>query len=89
MTVFAAKKSAGQTNSPAAKKQKPSKQRSSSSSSDEDICIICMENLPRKLNRFNSIKCNTCKRPVHLKCATMTSSFFTCKHCETDSENED
>lgn len=41
--------------------------------------------MPTNLTRNNSIKCNTCKRPVHLKCADIKNSFY-CKHCERDSE---
>lgn len=49
-----------------------------------DFCIICMDSLPKKLIPNNSIECFECKRPVHLKCAKMTSSVFVCKNCDTD-----
>lgn len=75
---------------PARKRAK--KKLSSSSPSDDDtdddedahFCIICIKTMPRKLSRYNSIECNTCKRAVHLKCANMQNSFFTCKNCESD-----
>ncbi|KYN00588.1 hypothetical protein ALC62_08638 [Cyphomyrmex costatus] len=51
---------------------------------DVDFCIICLKNLPRKLTRYNAVECNMCKRPVHLKCAKIHTSYFTCKNCESD-----
>lgn len=58
--------------------------RHSSSSSNTDFCILCMKDLPKKLNKNNSINCNTCDRPVHLKCANITGSYYTCHNCDTD-----
>lgn len=55
-----------------------------SDSEDEDFCIICKGVMPKKLNRNNSIHCNTCDRPVHLKCANLTAGYYTCIHCESD-----
>lgn len=55
-----------------------------SSSEDEDFCIICMKGMPLVLTAFNSIECNSCKRPVHLKCANMRYGFFTCSNCNSD-----
>lgn len=48
---------------------------SSSDSEDTDFCIICLKLMPTKLTKRNSIECNTCKRPVHLKCAKMTGGI--------------
>lgn len=55
---------------------------------DVDFCIICLTLLPNKLTAQNSIKCNECRRPVHLKCANMRRSFFTCKHCDSELDDE-
>lgn len=57
-----------------------------SASEDDDFCIIFIEVLPKKLTAANFIKCKVCKRPVHLKCACMTRGYFTCKHCDSDSD---
>ncbi|XP_018395735.1 PREDICTED: uncharacterized protein LOC108774189 [Cyphomyrmex costatus] len=43
---------------------------------DADFCILCLKLLPKKLTAFNSIQCNSCERPVHLKCANMRTSFL-------------
>lgn len=71
-----------------AKKQKanPAKKtrRLDSSSSEEDFCIICLETMPKRLTKSNSIKCNECGREVHLKCANITTSYFTCVNCESE-----
>lgn len=80
----------GRTSSPA-KRAKPSKRSKKQESSDEededeDFCIICMETLPRKLTASNSVHCNECDRPVHLKCADMHASYFTCANCASDVE---
>lgn len=72
------------------KKSSPSPPSTSSSddqddaNEDIDFCIICMKNMPLKLSRHNSIECNTCKRAVHLNCANMRASFFTCPNCTSD-----
>lgn len=66
------------------KKSSSSEEDDDNEEEDVDFCIICMKNIPRKLTRYNSIKCNMCKRAVHLKCANMRTSFFTCKNCESD-----
>lgn len=76
------------------KKVTPSKKTneasSSSSPSETDFCIICLQPMPTKLTRNNSIACNTCKRDVHLKCANIKNSYFTCVHCDSEfSEEED
>lgn len=65
---------------------KPSKVSSSEDDEDVDFCLICLALLPKKLNAANSIHCNVCDRRVHLKCAGKTASYFTCKHCFSDSE---
>lgn len=54
----------------------------SSDEEDVDFCIICMRNMPTKLNRNNAIHCNECDRAVHLKCANMKTGYFTCSQCE-------
>ncbi|XP_043467262.1 uncharacterized protein DDB_G0283697-like isoform X2 [Leptopilina heterotoma] len=51
---------------------------------DSDFCILCSELLPKNLTAFNSVNCNSCQRPVHLKCANMRTSYFTCEHCNSD-----
>lgn len=61
----------------------------SSASEDDDFCIICIKKMPKKLTTANSIKCNSCKRPVHLKCADMRRSYYTCKHCDSDLDEEE
>ncbi|XP_031632567.1 uncharacterized protein LOC116346566 [Contarinia nasturtii] len=62
--------------------------KKSSSTSDEDVdfCMICMQNLPAKLTSANSIECNKCKRPFHLKCVHLTRSYFTCQNCDSDAD---
>lgn len=69
-----------------ASKQNPPKKRrrSSSSPSESDFCTICLGPMPKKLTKNNSIDCMECKRPVHLKCANMTRSYYICKHCESE-----
>lgn len=84
----------GSTSTPAkppAKRGRPStrskKQKSSEEEDeDEDFCIICMKMLPKKLTASNSVHCNECDRPVHLKCADMRASYFTCANCASDVE---
>lgn len=68
--------------------KRPKAKTSPSSDEDEDFCIICLTLMPNILTASNSIKCNTCQRPVHLKCANMSESYFTCKHCDTDYDEE-
>lgn len=80
----------GGTSMPA-KRAKPSKRSKEQKSSDEededeDFCIICMKTLPKKLTFSNSVHCNECDRPVHLKCADMRASYFTCANCASDVE---
>lgn len=72
---------------PSAKRTKA--KESPPSDDDVDFCLICLDLLPRKLTAANSIKCNECSRPVHLKCADMRASYFTCKHCASDFEDEE
>lgn len=76
------------------KKVAPSKKTNEASSSsypsEKDFCIICLQPMPNKLTKNNSIACNTCKRDVHLKCANIKNSYFTCVHCDSEfSEEED
>lgn len=72
-------------NTPASKKRKVrGKSKEEDEEEDVDFCIICMKNMPKKMNRQNTIHCNVCDRAVHLKCAGMTASNWTCKHCISD-----
>lgn len=76
------KKQSQSKQTPTAKRTK--RRHSSSSPSDSDFCIICLETMPKKLTKNNSIKCMEYKRPVHLKCVNMTDSFFICQNCDSD-----
>lgn len=69
--------------------QKSKKYISSSSPSEADFCIICMKELPPKLTKNNSIECNECHRPVHLACANIQNSYFTCIHCDSEFSEEE
>ncbi|XP_033221202.1 uncharacterized protein LOC117175604 [Belonocnema kinseyi] len=74
---------------PTPKKAKPPAKRSKANPSplsdeDADLCTICLKFLPTTLTAFNSIKCISSKRLVRLKCANMRTSFYTCKHCDSD-----
>lgn len=51
---------------------------------DVDFCIICMENMPKNLTQYNFVNCNMCNRAVHLKCANIRASYFTCANCESE-----
>jgi len=62
----------------------PAKAMSSSSDEEEDFCIICKGAMPKKLNRNNAIHCNVCDRAVHLKCACITTGYYTYVHCKSD-----
>lgn len=84
----ATKKKATPPAKPPAKRTKQTK-KSPSSDEDADFCIICLKILPRVLTAANSIQCNECERPVHLKCANMQASYFTCKHCSSDLDEEE
>jgi len=67
------------------KKVKRSKPSSSSSEEDRDFCLNCTKLMPHKLTMNNSIKCNICERPFHLKCVDMGNrSHFTCGNCNSD-----
>lgn len=69
--------------------QKSKKDASSSSPSEADFCIICLKELPPKLTKNNSIECNECHRPVHLACANIQNSYFTCIHCDSEFSEEE
>lgn len=85
-TLIKSKKKTSTKSAPAKKQRRDS---SSSTSSEEEFCTICLKQMPKKLNRNNSVNCNVCKRPVHLKCANVTASYYTCVHCDSDySDNE-
>ncbi|XP_043471657.1 uncharacterized protein LOC122504561 [Leptopilina heterotoma] len=69
----------------------PSKKRvRKSTSSDEEveeICLECKQVLPKKLNHNNSIYCDTCDIPYHLKCVNMQGrNYFTCNNCDSHDE---
>ncbi|XP_058817360.1 U6 snRNA phosphodiesterase 1 [Topomyia yanbarensis] len=50
---------------------------------DVDFCMICNKLMPAKLTRKNSIECEICDRPFHLKCVGMTNrTTFTCINSE-------
>lgn len=78
---------------PPQKKVTPTKKKnetsSSSSPSETDFCIICMQPMPSKLTKNNSIACNVCKREVHLKCANIQNSYYTCIHCDSEYSEEE
>lgn len=59
-----------------------------SSAEGADFCIICLKTMPPNLTRNNSIRCDTCNRAVHLKCTDMLASYFRCKHCDSDYDEE-
>lgn len=68
-----------------AKKSKPqarARYTRSNSPEDQDFCIICMQPMPPRLSKKNSINCNTCDRAVHMSCANMYAGGFTCENCE-------
>ncbi|KYM95850.1 hypothetical protein ALC62_13501 [Cyphomyrmex costatus] len=93
LTKQAAKRGRKATKRTKATPSKPSAKRikakeSSPSDDDMDFCIICLDLLPRNLTAENSIKCNECS-PVHLKCAEMRASYFTCKHCASDEQSDE
>lgn len=47
-----------------------------------DICMLCQEPWTQKQNKNNTIHCDDCERPAHLKCARVTRAGFTCLDCE-------
>lgn len=52
---------------------------------DRDFCMLCADLLPKRMNRNNTIHCNTCDRPYHLKCVDMGGrSYYTCANCDSD-----
>lgn len=70
-----------------AKKSKPqtrARYTRANSPEDLDFCIICMQHMPSKLTKNNSINCNSCDRAVHLRCARVNAGGFTCENCEFD-----
>lgn len=71
------------------KKPSPEEKSPSSASGDDDFCTICLKKMPKRLTSKNSIKCCVCKREVHLKCAEIKHSCYTCKHCDSDLDVED
>lgn len=73
---------------PARKPKKKVSPPDTSSSSDDDMCGICGDALPKRLDRNNSIKCNTCKKDFHARCAKFSNSYFTCRDCDTDLDTD-
>lgn len=57
-----------------------------SETEDRDFCLICLELLPMIQNKFNVISCNGdgCTNSVHLRCANLRASYYTCPHCDDD-----
>lgn len=53
-----------------------------------NLCVQCLDVLPPNHTRFNTITCNECKRVAHLKCAPMRFSYFNCKNCDSDLDDE-
>lgn len=58
--------------------------KKSTSGVDIDFCIICLQQMPLRLNHNNSIACIECNREVHLGCANMTGSIFVCQNCNSE-----
>jgi len=50
-------------------------------SEDVEFCIICMQDMPIKKTKRNSINCQSCNRSVHLTCASICNNRFTCAQC--------
>lgn len=76
--------------SPKTSSQKRKKMSSSSSDEDIDFCMArgCGKLLDNPMTKNNTIECNKCGRPFHLKCVTMRS-FFTCEGCDSDLDVSD
>lgn len=53
---------------------------------DRAVCTICLDLLPKQINRNNTINCKTCEQQFHLKCVNLIGSSFTCSNCATDSD---
>lgn len=49
---------------------------------DRDFCKICRKLMPKKMNKNNTIECDTCKRPFHARCAFFQGASYTCDDCE-------
>lgn len=57
---------------------------SSSSEEEKEFCMGCNKYFEGRMTRFNTIECNTCQRPYHLKCVQLNGSFFTFENCDSD-----
>lgn len=68
--------------------KKPKKKKSTSSEEDIDFCMICTELLDHPMTDKNTIECNKCRRPFHLRCVNM-KSYFTCRNCDSDLDISD
>lgn len=70
--------------------QKRKKRVSSSSEEDVDFCMAkgCGQLLDMPMTKNNTIECNKCGRPYHLRCVKMRS-FFTCDNCDSDLDVSD
>lgn len=70
-----------------AKKGRPKKKKVSqknddlNSEGDLDFCMICLQLMPKRLNRNNSTQCKSCHRPFYLKCVSFSGSSFSCFNC--------
>lgn len=67
---------------------KRKKKISASSEENIDFCMICGDLLDHPMNKNNTVGCDKCQRPFHLRCITMRS-YFTCKNCDSDLDVSD
>lgn len=66
-------------------KKKPEKSEAPSKKEEKeegDKCLICKTGWTAKQTKNNTIHCNDCDRPAHLKCAVVSTAGFTCDDCE-------
>lgn len=66
-----------------APKKKRAKKEEEDEEEDRDFCLECKDLLPAKMNKNNTIHCDTCDRPFHLKCVNFSASFR-CDNCDDD-----
>lgn len=70
---------------PATKSVSPSKSPSKKSTRKKRIiCPNCSSEIEPPITSNNTIKCNTCHAPHHLRCVNFTGSYFTCDNCNSD-----
>lgn len=68
---------------PKKKRNKKDESEGEEEGEDRDFCLVCKDFLPAKMNKNNTIHCDTCDRPFHLKCVTFSASFR-CENCDDD-----